>query len=314
MNSIPTPTTLIVFHAHPDDEAIFTGATIRRAVDRGARVVLVTATGGEAGEPRIALAPGETLRQRRIAELERACELLGVARLVMLGYHDSGALPGPYAPATLGAARASEVARRLTRIVTDENASALVHYDRRGIYGHVDHVQVHRIGRIVAERTSVTEYQATVDREALRRGPYHVVQHAAAGDPLVGVPSRRVSLSVPATTTELLAKMAAMAAHASQIGPRWLDPLDFAQTYGREWFVRRGRPGPLDAIAAAEPGATVAAEPRTTVTAEPRATVTAEPGVATTRPASLVAASIPPPASAEAPEALLAAGQPAGVG
>ena len=47
----------------------------------------------------------------------------------------------------------------------------------------------------------------------------------------------------------LLAKMAAMTAHAGQIGPQWLDHAGFATAYGREWFVRRGHPGPLDALA-----------------------------------------------------------------
>lgn len=241
--------TLIVFHAHPDDEAIFTGVTIRRAVDRGVRVVLITATAGEAGESRIPLAPGESLRRRRASELERACELLGVSRLVMLGYQDSGATAGPYPAGSLGAANPAAVARRIEHVIEDENASALLHYDHQGIYGHVDHVQVHRAGRLAAARTAITGYEATVDREALLRGPYHVVRSAAGGSPNVGVPSRHVSFSIRATTTELLAKMAAMSAHASQIGPRWLDPLDFAHGYGREWFIRRGQGGVLESVA-----------------------------------------------------------------
>src|SRR5215211_4844660 len=96
--------TAVVVHAHPDDEAIFTGATIHHLVERGVRVVLVTATSGEAGEPRVPLQRGETIGRRRKEELERACSLLGVARLVMLGYRDSGADRGPYQVGTLGAA------------------------------------------------------------------------------------------------------------------------------------------------------------------------------------------------------------------
>jgi LmbE family N-acetylglucosaminyl deacetylase len=239
-------TTVVALHAHPDDEAIFTGATLRRAVDQGIRVVLIAATAGEAGEPRIRLHPGETMRQRRVAELERACELLGVSRLVVLDHQDSGADGGPYPRDTLAAAPVDEVASQVERVVVEENAAALVHYDAAGIYRHIDHVQVHRVGRRVVASTGVTGYEATVDREALLRGPTHVVQHAAGGASDIGVPSGAVSLTVQASMTELLAKMAAMAVHTSQVGPQWLDPLTFASAYGSEWFVRQGAPGVLD--------------------------------------------------------------------
>jgi LmbE family N-acetylglucosaminyl deacetylase len=241
--------TVVVLHAHPDDEAIFTGATLRALADRGARVVLVTATSGEEGVPRAPLAAGETLAQRRLAELERACELLGVARLVLLGYADSGAHAGPWPAGSLGAAPAGDVAARVAAVVEQEQADALVHYDRRGIYGHVDHVQVHRAGALAARATGVTAYEATVDAARLRGGPRHVLQQAA-GDALdAGEPAAAIDLTVRADPAALLAKMAAMAAHASQIGPRWLDHAGFGEAYGREWFVRRGHPGPLDELA-----------------------------------------------------------------
>ncbi|MDQ6650602.1 MAG: PIG-L family deacetylase, partial [Actinomycetota bacterium] len=43
------PFTVVSFHAHPDDEALLTAGTLARAAAEGHRVVLVTATGGEAG-------------------------------------------------------------------------------------------------------------------------------------------------------------------------------------------------------------------------------------------------------------------------
>ena len=65
--------TLVFFHAHPDDESISTGGTMALAAAAGHRVVLVTATRGEAGEyPEGFLADGETLGDRRTAELEQA--------------------------------------------------------------------------------------------------------------------------------------------------------------------------------------------------------------------------------------------------
>ncbi len=58
-----------------------------------------------------------------------------------------------------------------------------------------------------------------------------------------------MSLTISATVPELLAKMAAMAAHGSQIAAAALDSSAFGHGYGREWFVRRGRPGILESLA-----------------------------------------------------------------
>ncbi len=245
--------TVVVLHAPPAAEAIFTGATLRALADRGARVVLVTATSGEEGVPRTPLDRGETLARRRLDELERACELLGVARLVLLGYADSGAHAGPWARGSLGAASPLDVAARVADVVEQEAADALVHYDRRGIYGHVDHVQVHRAGVLAARRTGVTAYEATVDAGSLRAGPRHVLQQAAGEELDAGEEAHAIDVTVDvsgrADGPALLAKRAAMAAHASQIGPQWLDHDGFAAAYGREWFVRRGPAGPLDTLA-----------------------------------------------------------------
>jgi LmbE family N-acetylglucosaminyl deacetylase len=238
--------TAVVVHAHPDDEAIFTGATIHRLVERGIRVVLVTATSGEAGEPRIPLQRGQTIGQRRRAELEHACDLLGVDRLVMLGYQDSGAHRGPYPRGSLGSAALHDVADRVTAVAEAEQAAAVLHYDPRGIYGHVDHVQVHRAGARAAERLGITAYEATVDGDQLARGPRHLLHAAAGDDAELGVPAAAISLVVRAGPDALRAKLAAMAAHSSQIGPEYLRPDGFDRGYGQEWFVRRGPVGLLE--------------------------------------------------------------------
>jgi LmbE family N-acetylglucosaminyl deacetylase len=251
--SSTTPSTssvAIVLHAHPDDEAIFTGLTVRRLADAGVRVVMVVATCGEQGAPRVTLRAGETMRTRRIRELENACRVLGVARLELLGYQDSGAHAGPYHRRSLGAARADAVADRLSRIVERHGADTVLHYDPRGIYGHVDHVQVHRAGARVVERLGLSGYEATVDADQLRRGPRHVLQGAAGDDLDVGVPVERIAVTVHGSSHELAAKFAAMSAHTSQIGPEYLDPEQFGRGYGREWFVRTGAPGPLDGLLA----------------------------------------------------------------
>ena len=244
-------TTVVVVHAHPDDEAIFTGSTMIRMARRGWRVVLVAATGGEQGRPLVRLERGETMQLRRRRELERSCELLGVQRLVVLDYLDSGARRGGrFATGSLGAATPAQVSRRLARVVEQEAPAALVHYDHGGIYGHVDHVRVHQAGALVARRMRIPAYEATVDQVRLAGRRRHVLHAAAYPDTPLGVSPERISLTLRADRHELAGKRAAMAAHASQMNLDHLDRQTFARTYDREWFVRTGVRGPLDELCA----------------------------------------------------------------
>jgi LmbE family N-acetylglucosaminyl deacetylase len=239
----------VLLHAHPDDEAIFTAATMHRLAAAGARVVLVTATAGELGPVLRPLKPGETLAARRRAELERACELLGVARLVLLGHRDSG-MAGWDAnahPDALVTAPVEAVARRLADLCAAEGAEALVHYDPGGIYGHPDHLAVHRVGAAAAALAGVTAYEATVDRARPRSRRTHLVDRAAAGAPVGWATPETVIEADPA---DLRAKRAAMAAHGSQVPREAVRRAGFAAAYGREWFRRGPVPGLLDEVTA----------------------------------------------------------------
>ncbi|MEU2711447.1 PIG-L family deacetylase [Streptomyces sp. NPDC007205] len=86
-------TTVLAFHAHPDDEVLLTGGTLARAAAEGNRVVIVVATDGLMD----AAPAGET---PRLAELRAAAAALGVQRVVHPGYADSGhgAILYPYPP------------------------------------------------------------------------------------------------------------------------------------------------------------------------------------------------------------------------
>jgi LmbE family N-acetylglucosaminyl deacetylase len=230
---------VIFVHAHPDDEAIFTAVTMRRLADRGARVILVTATGGELGEPLTPLAAGETMTARRRAELEAAAACLGVDRLVLLGRRDSGMAGWPSGrhPRAFARGRADALARRVADLAVRESAEAVVHYDDQGIYGHPDHVAVHRVGALAARMAGVADYQATVDRDHLSRtSGTHVLDLASPGAPY-GRPRAEITLEIRANASELSAKHAAMSAHTSQISPESLTRSDFATGYAREWYL-----------------------------------------------------------------------------
>jgi LmbE family N-acetylglucosaminyl deacetylase len=255
---------VVFLHAHPDDEAIFTGGTIALLARAGWRVVLVLATEGERGAASPLVGPEVPLSVRRVAETARAAERLGVARVEFLGYHDSG-MTGDPANDALGAFAAApvdEAAERLRRILVEEEAAALVTYDEQGVYGHPDHVQVHRVALLAAERAGVpTLYESTVDREYLHFVESHLVVEATHGGERPGLGLAASSLGMPTVeigcTVDvrpvLATKRLAMADHASQIpeacSAMRLPDSDFAAVYGFEWYVRRGPPGPIDDLA-----------------------------------------------------------------
>jgi LmbE family N-acetylglucosaminyl deacetylase len=268
----------VFFHAHPDDEAIFTGGTMALLAAAGWRVVLVVATAGEQGESSALVGPGVPLAVRRMGETAQAAECLGARRVEFLGYHDSG-VDGAGRPRPVGAfadAPVDEAAARLARILAEEQARALVSYDARGIYGHVDHLQVHRVGLAAAEAAAVpTVYESTVDREYLHFVETHLVVEATvatqperaaggwrasrpgvAGLGLAAAPLGLSTVEVDCTVDVrpvLPVKRRAMAAHASQIpessSAMRLPDADFAAVYGYEWYARRGPMGPIDELA-----------------------------------------------------------------
>ena len=261
--------TLVSFHAHPDDEALFTGGTLARAAAGGHRVILVVATAGEAGLAATAFAGDGGLAVRRTAELERAAAALGCHQLHLLGYDDSGldgraGRPGwAFSHVSVDAA-----AHRLAAILREAGADVLTVYDAAGGYGHHDHRQVHRVGVRAAQLAGTpVVLEATVDRRALLRGLR--VLRALRLAPPGWEPARFEDNYTP---SELIThrvdvrrytaqKRAAMAAHATQAtadsGTRTLSaflglpPVVYRRVFGYEWFVERGRcpvGAPLDDI------------------------------------------------------------------
>jgi len=88
--------TVIAFHAHPDDEVLLSGGTLARLAAEGHRVIIAVATDGMMGP---ASGPDG---QARLDELRASASALGAARVVHLGYADSGhgALLRPDPPRT----------------------------------------------------------------------------------------------------------------------------------------------------------------------------------------------------------------------
>ena len=248
------PYTLVLFHAHPDDEAIATGGTMARAKSEGHRVVLVAATRGELGEhaPDV-LEPGERLVDRRVAELHAAADILGADRVAFLDYLDSGMAGEPTndAPGSFWTADIEEAAARLAGILEEESADVLTIYDENGNYGHPDHIQVHRVGVRAAELAGTRRvYEATANRNHLQRLMAQMPRDPDAAEAPADLDTLGVTEDQITTTVDVRDfvdyKRKAMIAHASQIPEDsfFLQlPLDaFREAFGWEWFIRRDVP------------------------------------------------------------------------
>jgi LmbE family N-acetylglucosaminyl deacetylase len=165
---------VVAFNAHPDDEALLTGGTLALLASQGHRVVLVTATDGGGGLADPSYTGGGRLGDHRLRELQASAAVLGAARVVDLGYGDSGIGPGP--PQPVGGRTpfvqvpVEEAAERLARVLREESADLLLGYDAAGGYGHRDHVHVHHVARRAAELAGTPRLlEATAPREPIVR-------------------------------------------------------------------------------------------------------------------------------------------------
>lgn len=245
--------TLVTFHAHPDDESIATGGTMIQAARAGHRVVLVTATDGAVGEVDDGfLDDGETLAERRFKELDDAAAVMGVARVVRLGFRDSGMIgaddndhPNAFWQTDVEAA-----ARRLADVLEQESADVLTVYDEHGGYGHPDHIQVHRVGHRAAELAGTPRvYEATMNRDRIKEMRDAIIEPEGEDERIsldeIGLPEADITAAVDVSEA-IATKEAAMRAHASQIGPdSWFLSMsddEFLRAFGTEWFRRTAPP------------------------------------------------------------------------
>jgi len=275
---------ILLVHAHPDDETIGTGAVMARYAAEGAHVTLVTCTLGEEGEvlvpelAQLAAAEGDQLGGYRYLELSGAMQALGVTDHRLLGgpgrWRDSGmmGLPSNDAPRAFWRADLAEATRELVAVVREVRPQVLVTYDENGGYRHPDHIQAHRVAMAAVEAAADPAYApetgrawsvpkvywTALPRSAMQRGIDLMIE---AGESrffgVTSVDDMPFVLADDLVTTMvdgrayLPAKVAAMRAHASQIaadGPFFtLMEKVGEEAFGLEYFrLVRGRAGPAD--------------------------------------------------------------------
>jgi N-acetyl-1-D-myo-inositol-2-amino-2-deoxy-alpha-D-glucopyranoside deacetylase len=255
--------TLLLVHAHPDDEAISTGGVMMKAHEAGHRVVLVTATRGENGE--IYNMDEASSRPRlgviRTTELENASRILGVSRGEFLDYRDSGMVRTPENddPRSFHQAPLAEAAGKLAAILREEKPDVVVTYGEDGVYGHPDHVKAHFVTNAALDQllragdswTPKKLYYTAIPRSMMKafmdQMPEEARQQQNPDMQIAGTPDELVTTRVdvsPYTTR----KRAAFAAHVSQNDPNsWFATMAdqiYELAFGTEYYqLARGKPG-----------------------------------------------------------------------
>ncbi|SDD00637.1 N-acetyl-1-D-myo-inositol-2-amino-2-deoxy-alpha-D-glucopyranoside deacetylase [Actinokineospora iranica] len=233
---LTAPPRLLLVHAHPDDESLWTGGTIARYAAAGVQVTLVTCTLGEEGEiipeslAQLGAAAADQLGGYRVAELRAACAALGVSDHRYLGgmgrWRDSGmaGVPANDHPRAFVNGDPAEQTEALAAILRDVRPQVVVTYGPDGGYGHPDHIRAHEI--TVAAAAGVPEvarlYYAVVSRRAVEEGLAALADVADLPFRLPEPGELSVVDDAEITTTvaiadHLPAKLRALRAHATQV-------------------------------------------------------------------------------------------------
>ncbi|MFM6940018.1 MAG: PIG-L deacetylase family protein [Rhodoluna sp.] len=240
------PQRLLIVHAHPDDESLFTGHVIADRLAAKAEVFVFTLTRGERGKVKL-----EELRSLegnlsamgafRAGELREALAAFGDVKHQFAGtraYLDSGMRLNPFGkPAkprkldemALSAASTSVIAEDILKAITEFKPDAVLTYNAKGGFGHPDHKMAH-------EATAMAIRMYAKKRKG--RAPAFWV---------IAEPGERFDVQV-GNEKSAVVKKAALEAHSSQVAVG-------AETYsvvaGKEFRydrterLRKASPNPL---------------------------------------------------------------------
>jgi N-acetyl-1-D-myo-inositol-2-amino-2-deoxy-alpha-D-glucopyranoside deacetylase len=259
---------LLAVHAHPDDECISMGGALARYAADGVRTILITCTDGAVGEiSDPALATPDNLAEVRSRELDASVGILKIARLVKLGYRDSGmaGTPDNEHPESFAQANLAEAVERVVRVIREERPQIVVTYDENGGYGHPDHIRSHLVGvaafhaagdptefpnagpawspdklyYVVTPQSAVARFAALIEESGLD-SPWATRSAEGTADlPRFGVDDERVTTRLD-VSDYISVKRASMLAHRTQLGAdMWFLKLPeglFARMFATEFF------------------------------------------------------------------------------
>ena len=237
---------MLVVVAHPDDETFGCGSFLAHAADRGVDVTVACATRGEAGEP--AEGSGITVADLpavREVELRAAAALLGVARVELFDWADSG-MDGEPAAGTLCAAPIDDVAAAIVRLIDQIEPTVVLTLDASD--GHRDHVHIRDATLEAVDQagwSTPRTYLHCLPQALMRRWAEIIRADAPESAYLavreLGTPPENITTVID--TADLLERREeAIAVHRSQTSPYEVMPPDLREAFLTAERLRRVRP------------------------------------------------------------------------
>jgi LmbE family N-acetylglucosaminyl deacetylase len=245
---------LLVVVAHPDDETFGCGSLLAHATSSGVSTVVACATRGEAGSPTPGRGlDGADMAEVREAELREAAELVGVERVELFDWVDSG-IDGEPAPGSLCAAPVAEVTAVIGSLIDEVRPTVVVTLDASD--GHRDHAHIRdatlRAVEVSSWRPSRV-YLHCLPQQLMRKWVEALVreqpesEHLGLGE--LGTPEDKITTVVD-TTKFLKLREEAIAVHRSQTSPYEVMPDELRQQFLTAERLQRVRPdwdgGPVE--------------------------------------------------------------------
>jgi len=229
---------ILSIFAHPDDESYGVGGALAKYHQEGVRLVLVTLTDGGSGSKRLqpGILPDAPLGECRLKELERACQVLGIDRLITLGYTDG----------KLDQDDRNEMREQIVSIILEERPDIMLTFHPNGISGHRDHI-------LTAEVTKEAFWQATKSEKSphqTKKLYYHcMIDKVAAmlgrrypGRKYFGLKLEEITTIID-TSDYTNIRLEALKCHQTQFSPGTYDRDAIAARFNKE-FYRRYYPDP----------------------------------------------------------------------
>ena len=238
----PKENTVVMLHAHADDESFLSAGIINEFVARNYNLLLIYLAAG--------LVEKEEITVIRRKELSSSLKILGAQNVEFLEYCEPKYRKDGK-PLYLQLIK--EVSDKVKTIIEKKGIKhyTLFSYDKNGGYGNKDHLAVHKVGRLLFKNSPQASllFEVTIPRDIYlcwfeknkNNVPESYLPKLNYWSAEFGLKDREIDYFYLLNSAQIKLKKKALRKHVSQIKntefPLSLTDADFIELFGREYFA-----------------------------------------------------------------------------